>query len=346
MHIGIPTEVKQHERRVALTPPAVAALVQAGHTVFVQAGAGVGAGFSDADYTAAGAQLAADAAALYDAAALIVKVKEPQPQEFGLLKAHHTLFGYLHLAAAPAVTAALEQAGCTAVAFETVVVDGKTPLLAPMSAIAGRLSIQIATWLLHAPRGGRGVLLGGIPGVGGGRVTVLGAGVAGREAATLAHHMGAQVTVLDLNPQRLDELAKALPGLQTEVSSPMAIAALLPQTDVLVGSVYVHGKRAPVVVTEAQVQTMPAGSVVVDISIDQGGCIATAQPCTHSAPSYVAHGVLHSCITNMPAAAPHTASVALAQAILPYVHQLAAGDWTPALQGGINVQSGRLKISL
>lgn len=346
MKIGIPAEVKVAERRVALTPLACKELVKAGHEVYLQKGAGKAAGFLDADYEKSGVKIKPDAKSLYAVSTLVVKVKEPQEEEYKFIRPDHTLFCYLHLASNQDLVKILQKSGCTAVAFETVVEHGKTPLLAPMSAIAGRLAVQIGAWMLHAPRGGRGVLLGGMTGFKSGQVTVLGAGVAGTEAAILAHNMGAEVTVLDINKARLQELAKAHKGMQTMLSTPHAIASLLPTTDLLVGSVYVIGRRAPVVVSEEAVKTMPKGSVLVDISIDQGGCIATAAPCTHEAPKFVQHGVIHSCITNLPAAAPHTASLALSEAIVPYVRQLASGRPGKSLKEAINVKDGELKILL
>lgn len=341
--LGIPTEIKQNEKRVALIPAHVQQLVQAGVKVFIQQGAGERAGFADSDYTAAGATLQPDSASLYAAANLIVKVKEPLAGDLQHLKAHHTLFCYLHLAPNPELTTALKNIGLTAIAFETLVRAGGTPLLAPMSAIAGRLAIHIASWYLHSPRGGRGVLLGGIADMPAGNIVVLGAGVAGREAATLAHNMGANVQVLDLNEQRLHDLKKALPRITTHISTPQKIAELLPNTDALIGTVYVLGKRAPVVVSEPMVQTMPKGSVIVDVSIDQGGCIATSSPCTHDEPVYTRHGVIHSAITNMPAAAPRTASEALSAAILSDVLALAVNTPSPELTAATNVAGGEVK---
>lgn len=346
MHIGIPKEIKTAERRVALTPAACETLVKAGHTVSLETTAGVAAGFPDSVYTAVGVKIEPSAKALYAAAQMIVKVKEPQKADLENLRNDHLLFCYLHLAAEPDLTAALQKIGLTAVAFETVEENGRTPLLAPMSAVAGRLAVQIGTWYLHAPRGGRGVLMGGITGMTGGNVLVLGAGVAGREAAAAAYGMNADVTVLDINQARLDELKAQFPKMTVRQSSTEAINELLPKADLLVGSVYIIGKHAPRLVTEAQIKTMRPGSVVVDISIDQGGCIETSRPCTHEMPVYTVHGVIHSCITNMPGAVPVTSSQALSNAILPYVGQLAKGDWTPALMKGVNVKGGELKIAL
>lgn len=347
MRIAIPAEVKNQEKRVALTPDACRALVAAGHEVTVQAGAGNGAGFPDTDYQTAGTGIEADVAALYKSAEMVVKVKEPQPEEWQRLNKNHLLFCYLHLAAEPKLADALKNIGLTAVAFETVTeADGTTPLLAPMSAVAGRLAVQLGTRFLHSSEGGRGQLLGGIQGMQTGHVTVIGAGVSGREAAHLAYQMGAKVTLLDINPQRLAEMQEAYPGMRCVNSTPEAISEILPETDLLVGAVYILGKRAPHVVTEAQVKAMPKGSVVVDISIDQGGCIETSKPCTHDNPSYVKHGVIHSAITNLPGAVPLASSQALSQAILPEVLKLANGNWTTALKKGVNVKGGKVLIDL
>jgi len=346
MHIGIPKETKIAEKRVALTPKACEELVQAGHTVHIEATAGEAAGFPDEAYTKVGVTIQPTAANLYGAAEMIVKVKEPQKGDLDLLTKDHLLFCYLHLAAEPDLTAALQSIGLTAVAFETVEKDGKTPLLAPMSAVAGRLAVQLGTWFLHAPRGGRGLLMGGIDGMQDGRVTVIGGGISGTEAAHLAYQMGAHVTLLDINENRLTELKTQYPRMELVKSTPENISEALKRTDLLVGSVYVVGKRAPHVVTEEQVKLMPEGSVIVDISIDQGGCVATSRPCTHEMPVYTLHGVTHSAITNLPGAVPRTSSLALSTAILPYVHKLAKGEWDDALTKGVNVQGGELKIAL
>lgn len=347
MRIAIPAEVKNQEKRVALTPDACRALVTAGHEVSVQAGAGVGAGFPDADYREAGTNIEADVATLYENAELVVKVKEPQPEEWPRLNKNHLLFCYLHLAAEPKLADALKNIGLTTVAFETVTeADGTTPLLAPMSAVAGRLAVQLGTRFLHSPLGGRGQLLGGIQGMQTGHAVVIGAGVSGREAAHLAYNMGAKVTLLDINESRLEEMQVRYPDMICVKSTPEAISEILPTADLLVGAVYVLGKKAPHVVTEEQIKLMPEGSVAVDISIDQGGCIETSKPCTHDSPSFVKHGVIHSAITNLPGAVPLASSQALSQAILPEVLKLANGNWTPALKEGINVQDGKVLIDL
>jgi alanine dehydrogenase len=346
MIIGIPKEIKPAERRVALTPADCEALTREGVCVHVEAGAGQGASFTDTAYTAAGATLLPGATSLYKSADIIVKVKEPQKGDLQHLAAKHTLFCYLHLAAEPALVSALKHSGCTAIAFETVVVENRTPLLAPMSAIAGRLAVQVGTWHLHAPRAGRGILLGGISDQPAGRVLVLGAGVAGMEAALLAQGMGAQVTILDINAEKIAFLQKNHPNISSELSTNEKIGELLPQTDLLIGAVYVVGQKAPTIITASQVASMSAGSVVVDISIDQGGCLETSRPCTHDDPIYTVNGVLHSAITNLPAAAPRTASTILSSAIVPYVKQLAWRKWSPELKAAVNVDAGKLKISL
>lgn len=347
MRIAIPTEVKNQEKRVALTPEACQELIAAGHEVTIQAGAGLGAGFTDEDFKKVGVATAPDADTLFEDAEMIVKVKEPQPEEIARLKKDHLLFCYLHLAAEPDLAAALQEKGLTAVAFETVTEDdGKTPLLAPMSAVAGRLAVQLGARFLHSSLGGRGQLLGGIKGMQSGNVTIVGAGISGQEVAHLAYNMGANVTLLDINQQRLDEMQEAYPDMRCIQSTPEAIDAVLPDTDLLVGAVYILGKKAPNVVTEAQIKTMPEGSVVVDISIDQGGCIETSQPCTHDAPTYTKHGVIHSAITNLPGAVPLASSKALSQAILPEVLNLANGNWTKALERGVNVKDGQILVDI
>lgn len=345
-HIGIPKETKPAEMRVALIPEDTKTLVSAGHTVWVESTAGDGAGFRDDDYLQAGCKIAKDADELYAKAELVVKVKEPQAGDVSRLRADHLLFCYLHLAAEPKLTDALKNIGLTAVAFETVVEDGKTPLLAPMSAIAGRLATQNGTFFLHSSKGGRGVLMGGISTHSAGNVVVVGAGVAGQEAAILAAGMGAHVTLLDLNEARLQAVQAMYPSINIRLSSKEALDELLPSCDLLVGAVYVIGRKAPTVVSEEQVKMMPKGAVIVDISIDQGGCIATSRPTSHEAPFYVEHGVIHSAITNMPAAAQLTASEALSAAITPYVQSLASGTWTESLNAAVNVKDGELVIDV
>jgi alanine dehydrogenase len=346
MHIGIPKETKIAERRIALTPEACAKLVNEGHDVHIEKTAGAGAGFPDDMYEDVGCIIEDNPEKLYASSEMIVKVKEPLESDLKNLTKDHLLFCYLHLASGPALVEKLKEIGLTAVAFETVVEDGQTPLLAPMSAIAGRLATQIGTWYLHAPRGGKGILLGGMTDFPDGKVTVVGLGVAGKESAILAHNMGAKVTVLDINGERLQEFAKEYPDIEGVVSTENALNDLLPETDILVGAVYVMGRKAPIVVTKSQVKLMKEGSVIVDISIDQGGCIETSKPCTHEEPVYMECGVIHSAITNMPAAAPRTASMALSNAILEDTLHLANGNWLPSLTEGTNVKDGELLIAL
>lgn len=343
MRIGVPREVKPWEARVALVPHAVAALVQAGHEVFFQAGAGQGSGFADEEYTVHGAKIVADASALYKAAQLIVKVKEPIEAEYGLLRPEHVLFSYLHLAANRRLTEALQKAHVTAVAFETVVQEGALPLLAPMSAIAGRLAVQIGANLLHAPTGGRGVLLGGLAGTERGQVVVIGAGEAGGQAVKLAAAFGARVTVFDKLPVRLSAMADVGPNVTALPAYEEAIAQAVRSADLVIGAVLITGARAPHVVTRSMVAGMRRGSVIMDIAIDQGGCVETMRPTDYGSPTYVDQGVVHFGVTNMPGAVPRTASQALSAILLPYVQVLASvGVDDQRLTGGLNVCAGRI----
>ncbi|MHB8254250.1 MAG: alanine dehydrogenase [Acidiferrobacter sp.] len=343
MRIGIPKEIKPWEARVALVPHAVAALVQAGHEVFLEAGAGQGSGFADSDYTRHGARIAEGAAALYRAASLIVKVKEPVAAEYSLLRADHTLFSYLHLAANRPLTEALCAAGVTAVAFETVVQGGALPLLAPMSEIAGRLAVQIGCQLLHAPAGGRGVLLGGLPGTERGHVVVIGAGEAGGNAVRLAAAIGAQVTVFDKLHARLSAMAAVAANVTALPSYEETIAQAVSTADLVIGAVLVAGARAPRVVTRSMVGGMRHGAVMIDIAIDQGGCIETMRPTDYGSPTYIEEGVVHFGVTNMPGAVPRTASQALSAVLLPYVQVLAkSGVDDKSLTGGLNVRAGQI----
>jgi alanine dehydrogenase len=344
MRIGVPKEIKTLEGRVALVPDACSALVAGGHEVFVQMGAGEASGYTDADFAAAGATVLPDAAAVYGAAELLLKVKEPQPAELPLLRPDHLLFCYLHLAAGRELAQSLCDIGLTAVAFETVQEPTGLPLLAPMSDIAGRLAVQIGAHLLHRPQGGRGLLLGGLPGAPRGRVVVLGAGHAGGNAATLAAAMGAEVLVFERSPARQKEM-HALGGNVTVLYPfPLSIDRAVREADLLVGAVLVPGAAAPRLVSAEQVATMRPGSVIVDISVDQGGCVETTRPTSYADPTYVVAGVTHFGVTNMPGAVPRTASQALAAALIPYALRLATGDWRghPALAAGINVDAGRL----
>jgi len=344
MQIGVPKEIKPLEGRVALTPEATGELVNAGHDVYLQAGAGEPSGYPDEAYVSQGVRILPDARSLYAQARLIVKVKEPISAEYPLLRSEHLLFSYLHLAAAPALARVLRDKGLTAVAFETVTVRGHLPLLAPMSEIAGRLSIQIGAHLLHRPMGGRGILLGGLPGTERGRVTVLGAGEAGGAAVAQAAALGAEVTVFARSRDSLARMRTLGANVSALYSSAGAIADAVASADLLVGAVLIPGARAPHLVTRAMVQRMRSGSVIVDISIDQGGCIEGIRPTDYRQPTYVEDGVTHFAVTNMPGAVPRTASQALSGAIAPYVRQLCDPGWEqdPALFAGINIRSGEV----
>jgi alanine dehydrogenase len=344
MNVGVPKEIKPLEGRIALTPAAVRELVCAGHALYVQVGAGEASGYLDGDYRTAGATLLPDAAALYERARLIVKVKEPIAAEYPLLRSEHVLFCYLHLAANPGLTRVLQAKRLAAVAFETVPHGTRLPLLAPMSAIAGKLAVQIGATLLHAPRGGRGILLGGQGDAERGRVVVLGAGEAGGAAASQAVALGAEVTVFARSPESLARMRALGPDVQARVSAPAAIGAALRTTDLLIGAVLIVGARAPRLVTDAMVQSMPRGAAIVDVSVDQGGCIETIRPTDYSNPTYVVHGVTHFAVTNMPGAVPRTASQALSAVLLPYVLRLARAAWREdaELRVGTNVFDGEL----
>ncbi|MGD8742610.1 MAG: alanine dehydrogenase [Granulosicoccaceae bacterium] len=344
MQIGVPKEIKPLEGRVSMIPDAVSELVRHGHEVLVQAGAGEASGYSDAAYRAAGAQLVASPADVY-AASLIVKVKEPVEGDLPLLRPDHTVFSYLHLAALPALTRQLCDIGLTAIGFETLeATGGGLPLLAPMSDIAGRLALQIGANLLHRPQGGKGVLLGGLPGTPRGRVVILGAGTAGSNAALMAAGMGAEVVVFDRNRDKLARmraLGDNVTGLYAYADS---IAGQVARADVLVGAVLVTGQRTPHLVSREQVASMQAGSVIIDISVDQGGCVETTRPTDYRSPTFVEEGVIHFGVTNMPGAVPKTASQALSTAIMPYVLQLATPNWrdNAALSGAVNVADGKV----
>jgi alanine dehydrogenase len=345
MRIGIPKEIKPFEGRVALVPDAAAELTAHGHRVVIQAGAGKASGYDDEEYRRAGVEVLTDAAAVYANAELIVKVKEPVADEYALLRPEHVLFSYLHLAALPELAAVLKTKRLTAVAFETVEVGGRRPLLAPMSAIAGRIAVQFGATLLYGPQGGRGVLLGGVPGTTRGRVVVLGAGEAGGHAVSLAAALGAEVTVFDRSPDALARMHALGPNVTALSPTDTAIALAAEDADLLIGAVLVPGGRAPYLVSAATVSRMRPGAVVVDISVDQGGCIATTRPTDYRNPTYVVDGVVHFTVTNMPGAVPRTASQALSAVLTPYVLRLAAGGLDagdPALTAGVNVRGGRI----
>jgi alanine dehydrogenase len=351
VRVAVPREIKNREYRVALTPAGVRELTTAGHAVTVESGAGAGAGFPDARYVAAGARIESDVEALFASAELIVKVKEPQPQECRRLKAGQTLFTYLHLAADRELADNLLACGCTAIAYETITAaDGSLPLLAPMSEIAGRMSIPVAAHNLLKAQGGAGLLLGGVPGVLPARVLVLGGGVAGSHAARMALGSGADVTIVDRSLPRLRQLAAEFgPALKTEYSTQDAVERLVREADVVVGSVLVRGEATPRLVTRPMVAAMQPGSVLVDIAIDQGGCFETSRPTSHDAPTYIESGVVHYCVTNMPGAVPRTSTAALTHATLPYIKLLAdvgiatALTSDPHFRRGLNVADGEIR---
>lgn len=340
--VGVPKEVKPMEGRIALTPDAVADLVADGVEVYVQSAAGLLSGYDDAAYAGAGASLVPDAATLYGKAQLVVKVKEPVEADLIHLRADHLLFCYLHLAPNPVLTQALVARQLTAVAFETVEVNGRLPLLAPMSEIAGRVSVQAAAHYLHGSMGGSGLLLGGVAGTAKGRVVVLGAGMAGKNAAQVAAGLGAEVLVFDKSTEALREVERLSPLIKGLYMSGATLRDCLRSTDILVGAVLVPGAKAPKLVTRDMVSLMPKGSVIVDISIDQGGCIETMRVTDYRHPVFVEEGVVHMGVANLPGAVPKTSTAALSGVIAPYVHLLAHGrlDENPALKKGINVRAG------
>jgi alanine dehydrogenase len=350
MKIGVPSEVKTDEYRVALTPAGVRELVDADHQVFVQSGAGEGSSMSDEAYAAQGATILPDADSVFGETTLIVKVKEPQPAEVGRLAPHHTLFTYLHLAADAELTRALMQSGATCIAYETVEdTRGRLPLLAPMSEVAGKIATQAGAFMLEKPLGGRGILLGGVPGVAAANVMVIGGGVVGMNAAFIAVGMEASVYVFDRNIDRLRELDIAFGGrADTCFASTLSIEERLPSADLVIGAVLVHGARAPHVITREQLGLMRRQAVLVDVSIDQGGCFETSRPTTHSNPTYEVDGITHYCVTNMPGAVPITSTYALTNATIPYVLHIASAGVhravadSPGLKLGVNVANGEL----
>jgi alanine dehydrogenase len=342
MKIGVPKEIKIHEYRVGLVPAAVRELTAGGHEVLVQTGAGAGIDCSDDDYRGAGARIAATAESVFNDSQMIVKVKEPQLSECARLRRDQVLFTYLHLAADRPQAEALIKSQCVAIAYETVTAtDGSLPLLMPMSEVAGRMSIQVGAQYLQQGNGGRGVLLGGVPGVTPAKVVVIGAGVAGTNAIEMAHGLRADVTAIDRSIRRLRELDRQFHGaVRTLFSTADAIERALADADLVIGAVLLPGAAAPQVVTAAMIRRMRPGSVVVDIAIDQGGCFQTSRPTTHAAPVYVVDGVTHYCVTNMPGALPRTSAFALNNATLPYVKALADKGWERATADDIGLAAG------
>jgi len=349
MIVGVPKEIKNNENRVALTPSGAYSLVQAGHSVWIETQAGAGSGFEDTEYAAAGAKVVSRAAEAWSAD-LVMKVKEPQPSEYGFFRPGLILFTYLHLAPEPELTQALKDQGVTAIAYETVEVNKTLPLLTPMSEVAGRMSVQIGAQFLEKPHGGKGILLGGVPGVKRGKVTIIGGGVVGTNAARVAIGLGADVTIIDLNPDRLRQLEDIFgSSVQTLMSNPQHIAEAVAESDLVIGAVLIPGAKAPKLVTESMVKTMRPGSVIVDVAIDQGGIFETVDRITtHSDPTYVKHGVVHYAVANMPGAVPRTSTLALANATLPYALEIASkGLYTAlseraALRKGVNVAAGAI----
>jgi alanine dehydrogenase len=350
MKVGVPTEVKTDEYRVALTPAGVRELVDVGHEVYVQSGAGEGSALDDDSYRAQGATILPDADSVFGETTLIVKVKEPQPEEVVRLEPRHTLFTYLHLAADETLTRGLMESGATCIAYETVEDSrGRLPLLAPMSEVAGKIATQAGAFMLEKPLGGRGILLGGVPGVAAATVMVIGGGVVGMNAAFIAVGMEAAVYVYDRNIDRLRELDVAFGGrADTCFASTLSIEERLPDVDLVIGAVLVHGALAPRVITRAQLKLMKRHAVLVDVSIDQGGCFETSHPTTHSNPTYEVDGITHYCVANMPGAVPVTSTFALTNATMPYVIDLAtagvhgATAANPGLKLGVNVAAGEV----
>jgi alanine dehydrogenase len=352
MLVGVPKEIKVHESRVALTPEGAAELVRAGHRVVIEKGAGLGSALADADYIAAGATIEEDVLKIWESSEMILKVKEPIEVEYSRLRKDQILFTYLHLAASKECTDVLLASGTTAIAYETVELNGTLPLLAPMSEVAGRLAAQVGASALQKPHGGRGVLMGGVPGVAPARVLVIGGGVAGLNAAVIAMGMGADVTIVDRSLSRLAYIDTIYGGrIKTLASSFHAVDRELKTADLVIGAVLVHGAKAPKLVSNAQVAQMKPGSVLVDIAIDQGGCFEDSKPTTHAEPTFRVHQSIFYCVANMPGAVPVASTYALTNATLPYAIALANNGWEAAcaadssLAAGLNVHNGKVMYS-
>ena len=349
MNIGVPKEIKNNEFRVAITPAGVRELVDNGHFVYLENGAGIGSAIADDDYKKVGASILSSAEEVWDKAELVLKVKEPIAAEYKRMRKGQALFTYLHLAASRECTDALIESGITAIAYETVEVGGALPLLAPMSEVAGRMAAQVGANALQRSNGGRGVLLGGVPGVRPGRVLVLGGGIAGLSAATIAHGMRADVTVVDLNQKRLGEIDQIFNGtVKTLMSSAHAVEEEALQADLVIGAVLIHGAKAPKLISNELVKRMKSGSVLVDIAIDQGGCFEDSRPTTHAEPTFKVHESIFYCVANMPGAFPFTSTYALSNATLKYATALANFGWQEALRRdsglalGLNVHEGKI----
>ncbi|WP_110928902.1 alanine dehydrogenase [Bacillus massiliglaciei] len=350
MRIGIPKEIKNNENRVAITPAGVAALVAAGHEVFVETEAGAGSSFLNEAFRAAGAVIAEDASSVWTASEMILKVKEPIAEEYQYFRKDLILFTYLHLAADPALTQALKDNGVLAIAYETVTVNGTLPLLSPMSEVAGRMAAQIGAQFLEKNQGGKGILLGGVPGVKKGKVTIIGGGMVGTNAAKIAIGLGADVTIVDLSPERLRQLEDIFGNqIQTLISNPYNVAEAVKESDLVIGAVLIPGAKAPKLVTEEMIKSMSPGSVIIDVAIDQGGIFETVDRITtHDNPTYTKHGVVHYAVANMPGAVPQTSTMALTNVTVPYALQIAnkgavsAILENKALAKGVNVANGEI----
>jgi alanine dehydrogenase len=350
MIIGVPKEIKNNENRVAVTPAGVAELKKHGHTVYVQTTAGVGSGFEDEEYVAAGAQMLPNIEEVYAIAEMIIKVKEPIEQEYGLIKKDQLLFTYFHFASHEPLTHAMIKSGAVCLAYETVEkADRSLPLLVPMSEVAGRMSVQEGAKYLEKPMGGRGILLGGVPGVKPAEVIVLGGGIVGTQAAKMAAGMGAHVTIMDISLPRLRQLDDIMPAnVQTQYSNEYNVRNAIKTADLVIGGVLIPGAKAPKLITRDMLPSMKKGSVIVDVAIDQGGCFETSKPTTHAEPIYVVDNVIHYCVANMPGAVPYTSTLALTNATLPYAVQLANKGWKKAcadsneLRLGLNVVDGKV----
>lgn len=350
MIVGVPREIKNNENRVALTPAGVKELTKIGHTVLIQASAGEASGFSDFQYEAAGACIVPDLASVYESAEMIIKVKEPIEEEYELIREGTLVFAFFHFASSEKLTKAMVRSKAVCLAYETVERSDKSlPLLVPMSEVAGRMAVQQGAKYLEKPFKGRGILLGGVPGVAPARVLVLGGGVVGTQAAKMAAGLGADVTIVDINLDRLRYLADIMPAnVHTLVSNELSIRRLLPTHDLVIGATLIHGAKAPHLVTRDMLKAMQKGAVVVDVAVDQGGCIETCTPTTHEDPIFSVHDVIHYCVTNMPGAVPYTSTLALTNATLPYAVQLANKGWKKAcaenneLKMGLNVVEGQI----
>ncbi|GIN84912.1 alanine dehydrogenase [Heyndrickxia sporothermodurans] len=350
MIIGVPKEVKNNENRVAMTPAGVVHLLNAGHKVIIETNAGLGSGFTNEEYIQAGAEIIESASDVWASAEMIMKVKEPLPSEYGYFRKGLILFTYLHLAAEPELTKALVDSGVIAIAYETVTVNRTLPLLSPMSEVAGRMASQIGAQFLEKTKGGKGILLSGVPGVKRGKVTIIGGGMVGTNAAKIAVGLGADVTIIDLNPERLRQLEDIFgTSVQTLMSNPFNIAEAVKESDLVIGSVLIPGAKAPKLVTEEMVKSMQPGSVIVDVAIDQGGNFETVDHITtHDNPTYEKHGVVHYAVANMPGAVPRTSTIALTNVTIPYAVQIAtkgvvqAVNDNPAIQSGVNVANGHV----